>query len=66
MQAKPQPGDECPKGGHHYIIVNSRVEDNERVRYVGCRQCGHRPANNRSEVPLDVAPGRMRFQSRPC
>ena len=65
MTAKPQPADKCPCG-HHLIVVNSRREGLKRVRYIGCRKCGHRPDNNASVVPLDVAMGRMRFRSQPC
>jgi len=63
---KPQPGDRCPECGHYYVTVNTRIIPDAmlRVRYIGCRRCGHRPPDNRIEVPLrDAPPMRQRFRA---
>ena len=39
-------------------VVNTRVEADVRVRYLGCRRCGFRPRGNKRVVPIEAAPAR--------
>jgi transcription elongation factor Elf1 len=48
----------CPKCGRPLQVVNTVVRTEFRIRYVGCRGCGHRPEQNTEYVPLQYAPRR--------
>jgi hypothetical protein len=51
LMSSPQSGDPCLCGGRIHV-VNTRILGNTRIRYLGCRRCGFRPANNKVQVPL--------------
>jgi hypothetical protein len=40
-------GDTC-SCGHYYTVVNTKQVGNVRIQYLGCRNCGKRPAENKS------------------
>lgn len=48
------PGDPCPCG-HYLVVVKSEPKASSRVRYLGCRNCGYRPPNNKLVVPLKIS-----------
>lgn len=43
----PVSGDDCPQCNGRLSIVDSRVRDGHRIRFLGCRSCGHRPEANK-------------------
>jgi hypothetical protein len=55
-------GDPCPKCESHIQVVNTFVEGESRVRYLGCRGCGFRPEGNKVVVPLVIAPSRLKMR----
>jgi len=54
-----QSGDDCTKCDGRLIVVNTFVVGDERIRYLGCRQCGYRPKNNCQRIPLRFAPKKL-------
>ena len=50
----PRSGDACPKCAGIIITVNTKVHGNRRVRYLGCRRCGYRPARNKVILQLSA------------
>jgi len=48
----PRPGDRCSSCGGKYVVTNTRVAAGRRIRYLGCRSCGHRPARNKTTTLL--------------
>lgn len=60
MEVKPyQSGDPCPKcESGKLIVVDTKVDGNYRLRYLGCRTCGHRPEDNKMVIPVQYAPPR--------
>ena len=48
-------GDSCPACNHPVQVVNTKIAENNRIRYIGCRNCGFRPENNRQTLPLEYA-----------
>lgn len=69
MAAEPvkhQSGDECPNPkctGGVLTVVQTSVEGDSRLRYLGCRKCGQRPDDNKIIVPARYAPPRNKSQS---
>lgn len=65
MKAHPKPGDPCEECGSPIQVVDSDIREAEgrRVRYLGCRTCGTRPAHNKIVVPLESAPPRINFRT---
>ncbi len=55
-------GDPCPCG-HYLIVVNTKPVGANRVRYLGCRACGFRPADNKVIVPLEVSSTNLALES---
>lgn len=53
-----QSGDPCLKCSGRLQVVNTKVAGDSRIRYLGCRACGHRPADNIIVIPLEYAPPR--------
>jgi len=53
-------GDKCPrrKCKDYIRVVKSEVKGSYRIRYLGCKSCGYRPAKNKQIVPLEYAPAR--------
>jgi hypothetical protein len=49
-------GDACPDCGARIGVLNSIPTEDLRVRYIGCKQCLWRPADNKRTVPLGHAP----------
>lgn len=39
-------GDSCPCG-HYYTVVQTKLVGKARVQYIGCRNCGKRPSDNK-------------------
>lgn len=52
-------GDKCQRCGHYYVVVDTDVRGDNRIRYLGCRKCGHKPEHNKVIVPLRYAPLRL-------
>ncbi len=50
----------CPVCNAPIIVVNSLIsrDRRSRIRYHGCRQCGFRPPDNKTVIPLEYAPPR--------
>ncbi len=40
-------GDTCPHCGHCIIVVNTIQGREYVIRYLGCRECGYRPSDNK-------------------
>lgn len=51
-----QSGDPCPECGNRLSVLNTKTAGASRVRYLGCRACGHRPEGGRRAVPLSADP----------
>lgn len=60
MHERFESGSECPECGGLVQVVNTVVEGSNRIRYLGCRECGWRPDDNKRVVPIAHAPRRMR------
>lgn len=60
----PQIGDPCPREGCVGIlgVYSTRidVEQNKRIRYLGCKKCGCRPEINVQILPLQFSPPRKK------
>lgn len=56
---KPQSGSHCPICPGKLQVVNTKVIARTRVRYLGCRSCGHRPEQNIVCVPLGTSVSRQ-------
>lgn len=50
-------GERCRCGGR-VGVVNTFVTGEVRVRYLGCRECGWRPEQNKQVLPVEYAPRR--------
>lgn len=64
MEQRFQQGDDCPRCGGLIGVLNTRIEENVRVRWIGCHDCGFRPPRNRLEIPIDYSPPRRQRFSR--
>lgn len=54
----------CAHCGDVLVVVNSKIQGEFRIRFYGCRRCGHRPDENKQVVPLEYAPPRRRRLNR--
>jgi len=58
MRGRLNIGDPCPRCGQRIGVLNTRVDGEFRVRYLGCHHCGFRPDDNKRNLPRDQAPPR--------
>jgi len=56
-------GDPCPRCGAPVQVTTTRIVGDFRVRYLGCRRCGH-STGDKLLVPIAYAPRRVRTTSR--
>lgn len=40
-------GDPCERCGHHLVVANVKRLPTATVRFLACRRCGFRPADNK-------------------
>lgn len=51
-------GEPCPRCGDRIGVLNTAIEGERRVRYLGCHACRYRPDDNKQILPLELAPPR--------
>ena len=51
MISSGQPCEKCRRG--YYVVLDSFVKGTRRIQYLGCRRCGHRPAENKRSFPAE-------------